>query len=109
MSDYASVLVSADTIRYAGEGKGTTHLEGSKVNDTVDRRMRLEDLVEGAFLSEVGLVEDGPLAADGLDAVEGDLGGVVEVVYDDDLIAMLEEGEGGEGPDVSSTTIKVKS
>ena len=70
-----------------------THLEGSEVNDAVDRGVRLEDLVQSAFLGEVRLVENGPLAADKLDAVEGDLGGVVEVIYDNDLIAMLEESE----------------
>lgn len=85
-----------------------THLKGSEVNDAVDGGMLLEDFVYCTFLGEVGLVKDRPLPSDKLNAIEGDLRGVVEVVYNDDLIAMLKQSEGSEGSNVSRTTVDIK-
>ena len=81
-----------------------TYLEGGEVDDTVDGRVLGEDLVDGLLVSEVDLVEVGATAADQLNAVEGDLGGVVEVVDDDDIVAVLQESEGGEGANVAGST-----
>lgn len=47
------------------------------MNDTVDSWVLLEDLVESLLVGDICLVELGPLAANELDTVEGDLGGVV--------------------------------
>lgn len=54
-------------------------------------------------------MEDRSLSGDELDAVESNFGRVVEVVYNDDLIAMLDESESSEGSDVSCTTIYLES
>lgn len=85
-----------------------THLKGSEVNDAVDGGMLLKYFVYCTFLGEVGLVKDRPLPSDKLNAIEGDLRGVVEVVYNDDLIAMLKQSEGSEGSNVSRTTVDMK-
>lgn len=83
---------------------GSAYLEGGKVDDGVDGGVLLEDLVEGLLVGNVDLVEVGTAAAEQLDAVEGDLGRVVEVVDNDDIVTVLKEGEGGEGADVAGTT-----
>lgn len=49
-----------------------TCLEGREVDDAVDSRILLEDLVESVLICQVHLVELGPFAADELDTVEGD-------------------------------------
>lgn len=74
------------------------------MDDTVDGRVLGEDLVDGLLVGEVDLVEVGATAADQLNAVEGDLGGVVEVVDNDDIVVVLEESEGGEGANVAGST-----
>ena len=78
------------------------------MDDAVDGGMLLEDLVYCTFLGEVGLIEDRPLSSDELNAIERDLRRVVEVVYNDDLIAMLKKSEGSEGSNVSCTTVDIK-
>lgn len=74
------------------------------MNDRVNIGVGLEDLVKGRGVGDIELGELGLLAGDQLDAAEGLIGGVVEVVGDDDLVAGLEEGEGGEGADVAGAT-----
>lgn len=85
---------------------GQTCLEGSKVNDTVDGRVLGKDFVEASLVRHVDLVEDGTATAEQLNAVESDLGGVVEAVDDDDIVSVFEEGEGGEGANVASATAR---
>lgn len=85
---------------------GSTHLQRSKVDDIVDIRVLLEHLIQLLLVGDIQRVVLGPLAADELDAVEDLLGGVVEVVDDDDLVVGLEKGEGGERADVAGTTEK---
>jgi hypothetical protein len=80
-------------------------LQGSKVDNIVDVRVLGKDVFEGLLVGDVGVVEDGSLAADGLDAVEDFLGRVVEVVDNDDLVVGLEQGEGCEAADVSGATV----
>lgn len=74
------------------------------MNNAVNRRVLREDIVQCWLVGDVNFVEDGPLAADQLDAIKGDLGGIVEVVDDDDIVAVLEEYQRGEGADVASAT-----
>ena len=53
-----------------------TCLERSKVNDAVNGWVLGEDFIEALFVGDVDLVEQGAAAAQKLDAVKGDLGGV---------------------------------
>lgn len=55
--------------------------------------MRCKHLVQGSLIGDIGLVEDGSLAAEEFDAVKDDLGGIVETVDDDDFVAVLEQSQ----------------
>lgn len=68
-----------------------------------------KDGVERLFVGHVDLVKVGSAAAKALNAVDGNLGRVVEAVDDDDMVAMLEEGEGGEGANVAGATARKPS
>ena len=74
------------------------------MNDAVNVGVSLEDLVEAILIGDIDLDEIGLLAADSLNTVEGLGGGVVQVISDNDLVASLEEGKGGEGANVPGTT-----
>lgn len=74
----------------------TDSLQSCEVNDAVNVAVLLEDGIEGLLVGDIALGILGLLAADQLNAVDDFLGGVVEVVNDDDLVAGFEEGEGGE-------------
>jgi hypothetical protein len=74
------------------------------VDNIVNIRVLLEHLIQLLLIGDVQRVVLGPLAADELDTVEDLLGGVVEVVDDDDLVVGLEKGESGERADVAGTT-----
>ena len=84
-------------------------LQGSKVNNIVDVGVFSKDVLEGLLVGDVGIVKDGSLAADGLDAVQDLLGRVVQVVDNDDLVVGLEQGEGCEAADVSGATVATVS
>ena len=71
------------------------------MDDIVNVRVRLEHPVEGGLVRDIEVDEERPLAADELDAVKDLGGGVVEVVGDDDLVVVLEQGERGEGANVA--------
>lgn len=79
------------------------------MNHAVDLGVLLEDLVEGGLVGDVDLVEVGSLAAEEFDAVNRDLGGVVEAVDDDHIVSVLEKGQGGEGADVARATVSRSS
>lgn len=74
------------------------------MNDTVDGGVLLEDLVESLLVGNVGLVELGSLAANELDAVESDFGGVVEVIDNHHIVSVLEQCQRGERTNVAGTT-----
>ena len=81
-----------------------THLQGSKVDDTVNVRVRLEDLIESGLIGDVQLGELSLLARDQLNTLESLRRGIVQVIGDDDLVASLEQGKSGEGTNVTGTT-----
>ena len=74
------------------------------MNDIVDIRVLLEHLIQGLLIGDIERVVLGLLAADQLNAVQDLVGGVVEVVDDDDLVVCLEESERGERADVAGAT-----
>lgn len=76
------------------------------MDNIVNIRVLLEHLIQLLLIGDVQRVVLGPLAANELDTVEDLLGGVVEVVDDDDLVVGLEKGEGGERADVAGATAK---
>lgn len=90
----------------SGNSRHATYLEGGEVNNAVDLGVLGKHIVEAGLVCDVDLVEGRTLAANKLDAVYGGLGRVEETIDNDDIVAVLEEGEGGEGPDVASTTAK---
>lgn len=74
------------------------------MDDTVDGRVLGKDLIEALLVGHIDLVEDRSAATQKLNAVEGHLGGVVQAVDDDDIVAVLEQGQGGEGANVARAT-----
>ena len=70
---------------------GGACLESSEVDNAVNLRMSSEDLIEFILVGEVDLVECRSLATYEFNAVESNLGRVVEIIYDDDFVAMFEQ------------------
>lgn len=83
-------------------------LERGKVDDAVDVRVGLEDLIEGGLVGDIELGELGLFAADQLNALQGLGGRVVEVVSHHDFVASVEEGQGGEGANVAGSTVRCR-
>lgn len=75
------------------------------MDNTVNIGMRLEDLLKRWLVGDIDLVENGPLAAQQLDAVQADLGRIVQAVYNNHIVAMLEKRQGRERSDVACATV----
>jgi hypothetical protein len=73
------------------------------VDDAVNGRVLGKDIIQRRLVGNVQLVEVGTAAANQLNAVEGDLGGVVEAVDNNDIIAVLEQSKGREGTNVAGS------
>lgn len=82
-----------------------THLESGKVNNAVNVGVRLENLVESGLIGHIELSELRLLARDQLNALESLVGGVVEVVCDNNFVASFEQSKSGEGANVTGTTV----
>jgi hypothetical protein len=74
------------------------------VDDAVDLRVLGKDIVETGLVCDIDLEEGGASAADELDAIERDHGRIVEVIDNDDVVAVLEQRKGSEGANVARTT-----
>lgn len=81
-----------------------TYLQRGEVDDTVDVGVSLEHLIEAILLGDIELNELSLLAADKLNTLEGLGRRVVQVVSNDDLVASLEQGQGGERANVARAT-----
>lgn len=86
-----------------------SYLESGEVNRAVNLWVLRKDLIEGLLVGDIGGVEMRAATADGLDAVDGHLGGVVEVIDNDYIVAMLQQSEGGEGTDVAGSSGQIGS
>ena len=82
------------------------YLQSSKVDHAVNIRMRLEDLVEVLLFPNVDIVELRSLARDKLNSINCLFGRVEQVVYNNNLVASLEEGKRCERPNVAATSKK---
>lgn len=74
------------------------------MDNTVDIRMRLKDLVQCGLVGDVQLVEFGLLAADQFHAAQGLLVRVAEAVDHNNLVVRLEKGEDGVGTNVTGSS-----
>lgn len=74
------------------------------MDNAVNVGVSLEHLVEVLLVGDIELNELGLLAADQLNAVQSLGGGVVQVVSNDDLVASLQQSEGGERANVARAT-----
>lgn len=74
------------------------------MDDAVDGGVLGKHLVQSLLVGDVNLVEVGTAAGQQLDAVEGDLGGVVEAVDNDDIVAGVQQSQSCEGADVARST-----
>ena len=74
------------------------------MNDTVNLRVLHENFVEGSLVGDVHLVKGGALAGEQLDAIDSDLGRIVQTVDNDDIVIIVQQREGGKRPNVAGTT-----
>lgn len=74
------------------------------MDNIVDIRVLIEHLVERRLVCDVDLVKSRSLAADKFDAIDDFNRGIVEVVYDNDLVVGFKEGKGREGANVAGAT-----
>lgn len=81
-----------------------TYLKGSEMDNAVNVGVGLEDLIESRLVGDIQLGKLGFLAANQLNALQRLGGGVGQVVRDNDLVASLEEREGGERANVARST-----
>ena len=88
------------------EGVLKAYFQGSKVDYTVNIRMRLEDLIEVLLFPDIDIVELRSLARDKLNTIDCLFGRIEQVVHNNDLVASLEEGKRCEGPNVPATSKK---
>jgi hypothetical protein len=58
--------------------------------------MGCEDFLQSSLISDICLVKLRSPAANKLNAIQRDFGGIVETVYNNDFVAMFEECKGGE-------------
>ena len=82
----------------------TNSLQSSKVDNTVNLGVLLEDLVETFLVCNVDVVVYWLLSTDALNSIQDLLGRVVEVVNNHDFVAGFEEGKDGEGANVACAT-----
>lgn len=75
------------------------------MNDAVNFRVLVKDLVEGLFIGNIDVVESRAAAAELLDAVEDDFERVVEVVGNDDVVVVFEEGQGCKRANVAGSSV----
>ena len=85
------------------------YLEGCKMDDRVNLGVLVKDSVESLLVGQVNLVESGAASAELLDTVEDIFERVVEAVDDDNIVAVFEEGQGGEGANVAGATVMMVS
>lgn len=74
------------------------------MDNAVNVGVSLEHLVEVLLVGDIELNELGLLAGDQLNAVQSLGGGIVQVVSNDDLVASLQQSEGGERANVARAT-----
>lgn len=83
------------------------YLQRRKMDNTVDLRMRLKDFLERRLIDDVDFIEIRSLSTEQLDAVEDYFGRVVEAVDNNDVVAMFEECQRGEGTNVAGATVEL--
>lgn len=76
------------------------------MDDAVNIRMVVENLVKGAIVGDIELVKLRPLATNQLDSIDGLFGRIVQVVGNDDFIVSFQQGQGGERSNVSGASAR---
>lgn len=74
------------------------------MNDAVNVRVFLENLIETSLVGDINVVELWPLAADEFNAIEDLLGSIVKIVGDDHFVVCIKEGQRGERTNVTAPT-----
>lgn len=81
-----------------------TDLQSCKVNHAVNVWVRRKDFVERRPISDIYFVELRSFATQKLYAIQRHFRRIVQIVDNDDLVAMFEQSESGEGANVARTT-----
>ena len=83
----------------AREQERSLYLQRSEVDHAIDRGGALQivlskDIVKGLLIGDVGTVKFRSLPTDELDSIEHHLGGIIQIVDNDNLVPCLEQGQG---------------
>ena len=81
-----------------------TYLQCSKMDNIINVGMRGEYAVESGFVRDINVEKLRLLSTDELNAVQDHCGRIIEIVYDDDLVASLQKCQGSEGTDIACAT-----
>jgi len=79
-------------------------LQCRKVDHTVNIWVGCKDFLQSNLIRYVRLVEVRSLAANKLNAIQRDFRGIVEIVYNNDFVAVFKKRKGGERSNISSAT-----
>lgn len=66
--------------------------------------MLFENLIQALLIGDINVIELGLLPTDELDTVKNFLRRIVQVVYDDNIVASGQKLQRGEGADISSSS-----
>lgn len=109
-AEQAECAVDVDIVVVEWDLGALSHcLQRGEVDDIVDVWVLVEDSVQRLLVRNIDLLVLWSLSADELDAVEDLVGGVVEVVDNDDLVVGFEKRKGGERANVARATIRPES
>lgn len=73
------------------------------MDDAVDIWVLLKGLVQIGLIGDIDFDKVWAFATDQLDAIDGLIRGIVQIVCDNDFVSGLEEGQSGEGANVTGS------
>ena len=79
------------------------------MNDAVDVRVCLEDIVKSSLVHNVKLEELWSLSANEFNAIDNFLGRIVEIVRENDFVVCFQKSESGERANVAGTAVLATS
>lgn len=85
----------------------SAYLQRCEMDDAVNIRMVLKNLIEGAIVGDVEVVKLRSLAANQLNPVDSLFGRIVQIVGNDDLVPGFQQSQCGERSYVSGASARI--